>query len=223
MKFINSAFVAFAILVSASFASADPIILNADFQTPALTPGTYSIDPSGYAGQGWTFNTTSGLATSGSGYDDGDNLLGPFGETQVAFIQSPLYGGSFPDSIDQVVDGFVPGQEYEVSFYAEQRDYQNSQEILTAFVGGEQLTFSSQTSVDPVANSWTLYTSDPFTVSDTNEDLLFDGNATQRPGDNAAFLADVSMQQVSTPEPATLLLMGSGLLALARRLRKKVA
>jgi hypothetical protein len=44
------------LLFLAGSVSADPLtIVNSDFQTPALSPGTLLYDPTGYPGQGWMF------------------------------------------------------------------------------------------------------------------------------------------------------------------------
>jgi hypothetical protein len=241
MKFPGIKVLAFSIpallLMGASAVASADSITNGAFTTPGSsttygggtvnwTGGQYGYEPTGF---GWTFVGGVGVQQDGSpwGFSNAPNGAG-----QSAFMQSytgslasyPLVSTANPSTISQVLTGLTVGDQYTLSFYLEQRPGMGANPVTVSIddLRGLDPTFAAV--APPDNDTWTLY-SDTFIATNTSEALIFavsypDGGT---PTDSDTGLAGVSLAQ--TPEPGTLMLLGTGLLALAglgkQRLGKK--
>jgi hypothetical protein len=180
-------------------ASADPILLNGDFSTPNQGGG-YTYSPTG---ADWTFAGGSGIQANGSAWGFTSAPVG----TQTAFLQGV-------GSVSQDITGLVAGQGYTVSFYLEQRPNYGVDPV-TVSVGGVNLL----SGVDSPAN-WTLYT-ETFIATNPTELLNFSTSIPNFGGDYDAGVSGVSVAVAATPEPGSIILLGSGLLGLFGAVRRK--
>lgn len=172
------------------------------------TGGQYGYDPTNIGG--WTFAGGAGVQQNGSawGFSPAPGSAG-----QTAFLQSykgnnnNVPNGNLTSSISQNVSGLTDGQQYAVTFYLEQRPGYGANPVTITIDG---VTF---TVTPPNNDKWTEYTED-FTYDGGSDTLMFSvtgpGSGTY---DNDTGLADAELY--ATPEPGTLLLLGTGLLGLA--------
>jgi hypothetical protein len=196
-------------LAGTAVANANPI-LNGNFSGSV---SGYAYDPSNVAG--WTFSGGAGVQQNGSAWGFTN---APGGSGQSAFLQS--YMGPInvptgnPSTISQTVSGLTVGDSYQVSFYLEARPGYGLDPV-TVTIDGTTVTITPTSD-----SSWTKYT-EYFTDSAGDSNTLTFSVSGSGVGnyDNDTGLADVSLAGV--PEPGTLLLLGSGLLAFAGFARRK--
>jgi len=194
-------------LAGTATAFADPI-QNGNFSGAG---SGYTYDPSTVAG--WSFSGGAGVQANGSAWGFTN---APGGAAQTAFLQS--YIGSInvptgnPSTIQQSVSGLTSGDSYAVSFYLEGRPGYGLDPV-TVTIDGVNVT------ITPASDStWTKYT-EYFTASGSNTLTFSVSGSGDGPYDNDTGLADVSIG--ATPEPGTLLLLGTGLLGFAGFARRK--
>jgi hypothetical protein len=162
------------------FAFAGPS--SAGFQFPVLPSGTFQYYPTGSP---WTFNGSSGLATSGSAFTSG-NPTPPAGN-QVAFIQAT-------SSISESV-AFLAGT-YDISFSAAQRaNSQASAQTFQVLVDGKVVGNFNYL----MGTSYSTLTTSSFTVGAGNHTIVFQGTDLNG-GDNTVLLNQVTIN----PLPAAL-------------------
>jgi hypothetical protein len=220
-------------LTSGAVAFAGPILVNGSFNTPASstvyggtvnwTGSQYGYDPNNISG--WSFSGGAGVQQNGSAW----GFTNAPGAGQSAFLQSyngnDNVGKGNPSTISQDITGLTSGDKYTVSFDLEQRAGYGTNP-LTVEIGGT--TFYA---VTPASNSaWTLYSA-TFIATSGSEDFTFEVfDPTHGTYDNDTGLADVSIADgtagggiplTATPEPGTLMLLGSGLLGFAGMTRRK--
>lgn len=198
-------------LAGASVASASPMILNGNFSGLA---GGYQYQPSSVAD--WTFTGGTGVQENGSAWGFTN---APNGAGQSAFLQSYIGNVNVPtgnptSSISQGISSLTVGASYGVSFYLEGRSGYGLNPV-TVTIDGVTMTVTP-----PSDSEWTKYT-EYFTYNGNSDTLTFSVTGTGAGNyDNDTGLADVSLG--ATPEPGTLLLLGTGLLGFAGFARRKL-
>jgi hypothetical protein len=228
-------------------ASTTNLIQNGSFESTTLNSvssaeGTTSqqLNFNGFTVNGWTNNSNNGtigynfLFTSGTATaagNAGNVSLWNSSNGGVNTIPASPDGGSFlgmdgayqQATVSQTVNNLTVGATYLLSFY-----YAGAQQ--SGFTGqtteGFTVGFGSQTYNTPILtdanHGFTGWTSQSvaFTATSTSQTLSFLADGT--PGGEPPFslLDGVSLVQV-TPEPSTLALLGSGILAVGGLVRRR--
>jgi len=165
----------------------------------------------GTPGFGWTIGPYNVGLTNSNGFNSPPFIGLPF--SQALFLQNAQ------PSAYQAIAGFSAGFNYMLSFYLGSRYYDNGT------IDGNQTV---QAKVDGnLLGTWVLTSFTPFTLENVSfsvstggiHTLEFDGIT---PGDHTAFLSGVSITPTATPEPASMILVGTGVLGLAGVLRRNV-
>lgn len=186
-------------------------ILNPSFESPSLGSGNFR---EGNPPANWTYlgpggSSGGGIVANGSAYG---NSNAPDGN-QALLLKS--IGG-----VQQQLSGFVVGDTYTLSLYAEGRTNYNGADPFQVEISAIPLTFSGSTTITPPTtpstNVYLLYTSDPFTVSTTTPYINILGTSL---ADNSTFVDFITAQ--GTPEPTSIaiwgLAIGLGLVVVRRR------
>ena len=221
---------------------AAPIITNGDFSASTYTANNQF--GTGFGGQGvtgWTGNggyniyfTSPSTATTQSAisqYPGNNEKLGavtasPTGGAFVALDGDPAVGGG--GGISQTVTGLTGGAIYAVTFSWGAGQLQSrtgaTTEMLAVSLGGQTLDTSVLTDPAQGFTGW-LTTTLNFTATASSEVLSFLSVGTPSGLPPIATLDGVSIAAVppvsAVPEPASLVLLGLPMIALATRWRRR--
>jgi hypothetical protein len=177
-------------------------ITNGSFEIPGLTAGTFQYDPSGAT---WAFIGNAGIASNGSAFGF---LAAPAG-VQEAFLQTGTVSNSFSETITGVAAGDM------VRFSWAQRPGFVANPVTVTYNG---VTIFSGS---PGSTTWTTVTSSPIASGQPTSGLLvFSGSSTVGV-DLDTGIDNVVGVSSSVPEPCSMLLIESGLLAVPFIKRKK--
>ena len=210
-------------LAPAAFAG--PTIINFDFGTVPIVCGQ------GYAYQAFggdcssippqqDFNSTPGfgwtLGQGGSGLTGPNSPFNPPPFDGLSFSQAAFLQGA-NSFVSQTIGDFTAGS-YTLSFYLGSRYFDGNgsdgNQTVEAVIDGNVIGTWALTSFTP----FTLET-DVFTVSsDGSHTLEFMGT---NDGDHTAFLSDVNISPMTTPEPSSLALLATGVLGCLGKLYRR--
>lgn len=188
----------FALVGAAPSFAGTNLIVNGDFSTPALSPGSWGLFTSAQV-TGWSTTDPSGLMEI--------DTPGPIGPGKNPYsAQSLEVNANNPETVQQTITGLTVGQTYWLEWAYGDRPG-SGDESMQVWLNGVLLT----TDTDTLNNSSLFWTNNGFEVvaTSTSETLSFVGLADSGSPSYGNEVTDVSL--IATPEPSTWLLMISGL------------
>jgi len=197
--------------VNASSAHALPLVINAGFETPALTPTPNNQKlPNTTPGIGWTGSGASGVEIFTSGFIPGVNAYqgNQFGEVQ---------NDALTESLSQTVSGFNVGKVCNFSFA--HRGRAGTDTLNFAVKNGGTSVFTNNYTAD---NSGWILNTGTFVATGTSLEIIYTGVSSAAPDQPGVgnFIDAVSFTE---EVPGPLPIMGAAsAFAFSRRIRRRI-
>ncbi len=235
MTFSGSAAKATNLVTNGSFEQLTGGIGQIGYNGSSLLAGwTNGHDGSGNLGYNFVYSSGSADTTGANGDSGNVKLWGPNDGSNNGLPASSPDGGNYIAAdgayqvapISQTINGLTAGKQYAVSFWyagAQQYGFNGvTTEQWLVSLGGQQLSTATLTDPNNGFTGW-QYTTLTFTATATTETLSFLAAGTPNGEPPFSLLDGVSMSQVAAPEPASMGILMTGLIAIGAVARRRRA